>query len=549
MKTAVIIGHKGQDGQIAFEYLKQRGYKVLGVDIERINSYGLEVNQKVNIEDINQVTSLLCRLNPDELYYFAAYHGSSQDFLERNQDAVYKSQMVHVLGVRNCLEVIQKNSLKTRVLYASSSLIFEGTNTVMQDEMTSFCPKSLYANSKLEGLLLCREYRMKHGLFVCVAILYNHESCFRSEGFVSKKIVNSVIAIKQGVQEKLVLGDLNAQADWGYAPDYVEAMHKILNVSVADDFIVSTGQLHSVRDFADVAFSYFGLDYRQHVQEDSSIISQKRNPLVGNSQKLRSVTGWQPSVDFENMVKALLKCQLKTLVFVPTYNERGNVQELVSRILALKVPLDVLFIDDNSSDGTGQLLNEMANRFQCLKVIHRPSKNGIGDAHRAGIEWAYQQGYQNLITLDGDLTHPPETIYSLLDYSDAYDVVIASRYLVEDGLQNWSLYRRALSGFGVFMVRVFLGLKYDATGAFRLYRLDKIPRNLFYLVRSSSYSFFYESLFVLNHNNFKMKEVPVKLQARVAGYSKMCVKEVWPSIKCFLGMLFVRCFNSSKISL
>jgi len=234
-----------------------------------------------------------------------------------------------------------------------------------------------------------------------------------------------------------------------------------------------------------------------------------------------------------------MKTTATTLVFIPTYNERENVGRLFSGILALGLDLDILFMDDNSPDGTGKILDELAQKHSCLTVIHRGGKLGIGSAHRDGIRWAYDQGYKILITMDSDFTHPPEMIRTLLNNAEDYDVVVGSRYMLRDSLQGWNLYRKILTHLGHFMTGFFLRLKYDATGALRLYRLDKIPARAFDRVTSRGYSFLYESLFILNLNKFRIKEIPIKLFARTYGHSKMRLADAWQSLKLLM-IIFVR---------
>ncbi|MEP7000400.1 MAG: glycosyltransferase, partial [bacterium] len=189
---------------------------------------------------------------------------------------------------------------------------------------------------------------------------------------------------------------------------------------------------------------------------------------------------------------------LKTLVMVPTYNERDNAPRMVAAIKALDLDVDVLFIDDNSPDGTGPLLEALCADYPRLTVRHRAGKNGIGSAHLDGIAAAYEGGYQRLVTLDCDFSHSPEDIPAFLRAADIADVVVGSRWTTMDSLPGWNLYRRMMTGIGHFLTRAVLGMPYDATGAFRAYRLDRIPQDVFSLVRSRSYSFFFESLFILH---------------------------------------------------
>lgn len=215
----------------------------------------------------------------------------------------------------------------------------------------------------------------------------------------------------------------------------------------------------------------------------------------------------------------------KTLIFIPTYNERENVEKICPQILALGLDADLVFLDDNSPDGTGMLLDEMASTNRRIHVIHRSGKLGIGSAHVEGIRWAYERGYQRLLTLDCDFSHSPSDIPRFLETADRFDVTVGSRYMNSESLREWNLFRKSLTNLGHFLTRRLLKIEFDATGAFRVYNLDRIPEALFSLVRSSGYSFFFESLFVLQRNGFSIGEIPINLPARTYGHSKMSFVE------------------------
>ena len=233
------------------------------------------------------------------------------------------------------------------------------------------------------------------------------------------------------------------------------------------------------------------------------------------------------------------------LVFIPTYNECENVEEICSQILALGLDLDILFLDDNSTDGTGTVLKSLAAKYPNVHVVFRTGKLGVGSAHLDGIRWAYDNGYEKLVTMDCDFTHSPSYLPSFFAYSDKYDVVVGSRYLLKDSLSDWSMFRRFLTHMGHFMTRYLLGIKYDATGAFRLYRLDHIPRRLFDVVRSKGYSFFFESLYVLQINSFRIAEFPIALPARTYGHSKMSMGEAFHSVKLLIS-LYIKVVSRKK---
>lgn len=221
----------------------------------------------------------------------------------------------------------------------------------------------------------------------------------------------------------------------------------------------------------------------------------------------------------------------KTLIFIPTYNEKGNVEQISERVCGLGLDADIVFMDDSSPDGTGELLDELARKYARLSVIHRPGKTGIGSAHMDGIAYAYDQHYQRLVTLDADFTHSPELIPQFLKRGETADVVVGSRYLAGESLPGWTTFRKVLTKLGHLLTERLLGMPQDATGAFRVYNLETVPRALFDLVRSRGYAFFFESLLIVNRNGFHIAEVPIALPARSAGHSKMSYGEIHRSLK------------------
>jgi dolichol-phosphate mannosyltransferase len=220
---------------------------------------------------------------------------------------------------------------------------------------------------------------------------------------------------------------------------------------------------------------------------------------------------------------------------------------MYQELRALGLDTDIVFLDDNSPDGTGQMLDELAKNDPRLFVIHRPGKLGIGSAHQTGIRWAYDRGYETLITMDCDFTHSPADISRFLDEFDkGADIVIGSRYLEPESLPGWNVMRRSLTAIGHFLTRRMLGMSYDATGAFRIYRLPRIPRQMFDLVVARGYAFFFESLFVLHANGLRIKELPIKLPARTYGSSKMSLKEAARSARQVFSLSFVNHVNPAQ---
>ncbi len=222
--------------------------------------------------------------------------------------------------------------------------------------------------------------------------------------------------------------------------------------------------------------------------------------------------------------------EMNVLVFIPTYNERDNVEKIFHEIVALGLDLDVLFLDDNSPDGTGEILDELVTSNNRVHVIHRQGKLGIGSAHQEGIRWAYEHHYSLLITMDCDFTHPPDYIPIIINNLNDFHVVVGSRYMLDDSLEGWNLFRKFLTLAGHFMTKYLLKMPYDATGAFRLYNLDRIPEYAFEMVSSRGYSFFFESLYILHLNGHSIQEIPIKLPPRTYGHSKMRMTDAWHSL-------------------
>lgn len=306
MKRAVIVGCNGQDGRLLYSFLLKMNYKLLGIDKNFIKCPDGFCFSTIDIRKAKEVFNLISEFRPDEIYYLAAFHHSSEESLIGNIELFQQSHEVHVSALVNFLEGIKQYSPETRIFYAASSHIFGEPSSEIQNEDTAINPNCFYGITKAAGLFTCRLYRNNYSIFASTGILYNHESSFRSEAFISKKIITSAINIKRKKQEKLVIGDLNAEIDWGYVPDYIDAMYRIINCEVPQDFIVATGEKHKVLDFVKTTFEYLDLDWRRYVEEDRSIITKKNYCRIGNPKKLMDKTGWKPSVDFREMIKLLL---------------------------------------------------------------------------------------------------------------------------------------------------------------------------------------------------------------------------------------------------
>jgi GDPmannose 4,6-dehydratase len=311
MKRVVIVGSGGQDGRILFEQ-RARDCAVLGLDVGAVTGHALaEVTprQPVDLQDRRQVDALCERVAPDEVYYLAAHHHSAEEHPDQAAE-LRKCFDVHVVGLVHVLEGIRAHAPKCRLFYAGSSQMFGQPASAPQDEATPFAPRNPYAITKVAAAHACALYRERYGLHASVGVLYNHESPFRGPRFVTTRIVRGALEARRNRSHKLVLGSLVAVVDWGYAPDYVDAMVRIVAEDVPDDYVVASGVPHTVKDFVEVAFAHVGLDWRMHVEEDPRLIGPPAGvqiPLVGNAGKLRARTGWRPAVGFEELVKILIE--------------------------------------------------------------------------------------------------------------------------------------------------------------------------------------------------------------------------------------------------
>jgi GDPmannose 4,6-dehydratase len=307
MRRVIIVGSSGQDGRLLTDQLLSQGAEVFGVSRRSVAELSGLTQPRVDISSSVEVAALVERVQPAEVYYLAAHQHASQDKIgDRPLDLWQRSVEVHQGGLIHFLEAIRQFCPSARLFYAGSSLVFGTPPDEVQDEQTPLNPECAYGITKAAGLQICRHYRRQHGTFAATGILYNHESIYREEKFVSQKIIRSAFRIYQGSQETLVLGDLTARIDWGYAPDYVEAMTRVLALDSADDFIIASGSLHTIGDFVEHAFSALGLEWRSHVAVVPGSLSRRRPAMRGNFDKLRKATGWAPRVTFPEMIRRLL---------------------------------------------------------------------------------------------------------------------------------------------------------------------------------------------------------------------------------------------------
>lgn len=319
MRCALITGIAGQDGSYLAELLLEKGYKVFG--IEKDQSYFLSSNLTTITNDINpiimdlasvsarDVEMLIQKLQPNEIYNLAALSSP----IESWGDAANYFK-VNTVVVAYFLDAINKLSKNTRFFQAASSEMFGDTRDVVRTEITALRPNNPYSISKAAGYYIIQAYRHQYGLFAVSGIAFNHESVRRTPKFVSRKITLSVARVKMDLESQLKLGNLEAERDWGFAPDYVEAMWLMLQNDTPEDFIIATGETHSVKEFCQLAFDCAGLDWKKHVISDSMFVrSCDTNIYPGDSSKIKNKLGWQPRVDFKTMVRTMVKHDLAAL--------------------------------------------------------------------------------------------------------------------------------------------------------------------------------------------------------------------------------------------
>ncbi|HEY8491942.1 MAG TPA: GDP-mannose 4,6-dehydratase [Dehalococcoidia bacterium] len=321
MKTALITGITGQDGTYLAEHLLSLGYRVYGLIRGQANPRRELVERLLpDVElvegDLLDQTSLIGavqRVQPDEVYNLAAV-----SFVPLSWNQAELTAEVTGVGVLRMLEAIrivegggQGARGRIRFYQASSSEMFGRVRETPQNERTPFYPRSPYGVAKVYGHYITVNYRESHGIFACSGILFNHESPRRGPEFVTRKIAKAVARIKLGKQRDLVLGNLDARRDWGYAGDYVRAMHLMLQQDQPDDYVVGTGEQHSVREFCELAFGYVGLDWRDYVRTDAKFQRPAEvDTLLADPTKAQTVLGWQTTVTFPDLVRMMVEADL-----------------------------------------------------------------------------------------------------------------------------------------------------------------------------------------------------------------------------------------------
>ena len=316
-RTALITGVTGQDGSYLADFLLLQGYQVVGM-VRRSSTVTFDrirhIQDKIKVVqgdllDLTSLVDILREYKPDEVYNLAA-----QSFVPTSWKQPVLTGEFTALGVTRMLEAVRMVDPTMRFYQASSSEMFGKVQQVPQTEKTPFYPRSPYGVAKVYGHWITVNYRESYDLFACSGILFNHESPRRGLEFVTRKVTHTVAKIKLGLASELHLGNLDSKRDWGYAPDYVRAMWLMLQQDHADDYVVATGEAHSVREFCQVAFDRVGLDWQKHVVVDPAFIRPAEvDHLIGNAEKAGRVLGWEPSVTFNQLVNLMVDADLEEL--------------------------------------------------------------------------------------------------------------------------------------------------------------------------------------------------------------------------------------------
>tara|TARA_R110002167_G_scaffold18451_11_gene69056 strand:- start:7270 stop:8229 length:960 start_codon:yes stop_codon:yes gene_type:complete len=308
---ALIIGSDGQDGVLLSALLRNEGWTVVAMGRRMMTLPDGSEKHGVDITNSASIGQFIAELRPTHIFYLAAYNGSTE---RRSQisyvDSVSGCLSVNLTGFANVLSGASKIEQRPRILYAASSHAFGIPDDVPQNEMTAFRPLTPYGITKAAGVRLCASYRHNAGMFVAAAILYNHESPLRSQDYITQKIATAAAAAARGSRAKIQVRSLSSRVDWGAAEDYVAAMALILQQDVPDDYIVASGQAHSVADFAQIAYDRVGLDWKEYVEEYPNAVVTSGPELVGDATKLKRLTGWQPKHSFNDLVFQMVDAAL-----------------------------------------------------------------------------------------------------------------------------------------------------------------------------------------------------------------------------------------------
>lgn len=319
MKKALITGIAGQDGSYLAEFLLSKGYEVHGLDSRdfekekdafwRLASVEKQIIfHSSDISDYDEVQKIVEETKPSEIYHLATKHD-----LPNSLENYLAIRAINLDSTYFFLSAIKKINPAAKFFFASSSKVFGNPKISPQNEETPINPNSLYGTSKAAASALIKMYREKEGIFACTGVLYNHESPRRDPEFLPKKISKGVADIKNGTLKKIKLGDLGAKRDWSFAGDFVEVMWLILQAKEPGDYVLGSGETHSVKDFLNTAFGFAGLDWKQYVEIDAGLVRSEEAELRADIKKVKEVLGWQPKVKFEELVKMMVEADINSI--------------------------------------------------------------------------------------------------------------------------------------------------------------------------------------------------------------------------------------------
>jgi GDPmannose 4,6-dehydratase len=313
-KIALITGITGQDGSYLAEFLLKKNYQVHGIirrvaledethRLWRIRNIRNQITlHSASLESYASLVKIINKIKPNEVYHLAA-----QSYVSYSFEDEFSTLNTNINGTHFLLSAIKDFSPKTKFYFAASSEMFGKVSSLKQNETTKFHPRSAYGISKVAGFELTRNYREAYNIYACCGILFNHESPRRGFEFVTRKISHGVARIKLGLQKELQLGNLSSKRDWGHAYDYVEGMWKMLQLKHPDDFVIGTGKMHSVKDFAKLAFSHVGLDYKKHIKINKNLLRPAEvDTLCADFKKATKILKWKPNIPFKKLVEEMV---------------------------------------------------------------------------------------------------------------------------------------------------------------------------------------------------------------------------------------------------
>ena len=321
MKKALITGISGQDGSYLAEFLLSKGYEVFGIvrrnqledperDLWRLTDSIKDIHLfPGSIESYAAISQIINECQPDECYHLAA-----SSYVSYSLEDSFSTINANVNGTLNVISAIHQITPQCRFYFAGSSELFGRAEDAPQNEKTPFHPRSIYGITKAAGYYFTENFREDFQMYACNGILFNHESPRRGFEYVTRKITHGAAKIKLGLSKNLKLGNLDATRDWGYAKDYVKAMWMMLQIDEAEDFVIATGEQHSVRDFCEIAFARLDMDYHDYVLSDKVFYRPAENiPLIGNATYAREKLGWAPSLSFKELVELMVDADYELL--------------------------------------------------------------------------------------------------------------------------------------------------------------------------------------------------------------------------------------------